>query len=119
MSPNEHGQRQAALTEDQAIEALGALGQRTRLAAFRILAKAGAEGLPAGELARRLAAPANTMSSHLAILVRAGLIESERDSRHVMYRIVPAGMRALLAYLVADCCDGRSDLCQPALGDFA
>ena len=104
----------APFSEDDAIEALAALGQHTRLAAFRLLAKAGGEGLAAGEIARQLKAPANTMSSHLAVLMRAGLVEAVRSGRHVFYRVHPNGVRALLGYLVADCCDGRPDLCAPA-----
>ena len=98
-----------------AVESMGALGQETRLRAFRLLVEAGEEGVPAGEIARRLDVPHNTMSSHLAQLARAGLIRSRRESRSVIYVADFAGIRALLAFLVEDCCRGRSEACGPLL----
>lgn len=98
-----------------ATKALGALAQETRLAAFRLLVRCGAEGLPAGEIARALATPHNTMSTHLAILAGAGLVTSQREGRSVIYRADFDGMRRLLAYLMEDCCQGRPELCAPAL----
>jgi len=64
-----------------------ALGQETRLAAFRRMKDAGSAGIPAGELARSLGVPHNTLSAHLAILVNAGLAVSERQSRSIIYRV--------------------------------
>ena len=94
---------------------MGALGQETRLRAFRLLVEAGEEGVPAGEIARRLDVPHNTMSSHLALLTRAGLIRSRRESRSIIYTADFAGIRALLAFLVQDCCRGRPEACGPLL----
>ena len=95
--------------------ALGALAQETRLEAFRLLVKAGPAGLPAGEVARALEAPHNTMSSHLGILTAAGLAASRRDGRSVIYSVELEGTRALRAFLMEDCCGGRPELCTPVL----
>lgn len=94
-----------------AIEALGALAQETRLLVFRHLVVAGAEGLAAGEIARRLGVPPNTLSSHLAALARAGLVSSRRDGRSIVYAAAMPGIDALIDFLLRDCCGGRAELC--------
>lgn len=94
-----------------AIAALGALAQEHRLAAFRLLAQTGEDGMAAGELARQIGIPHNTMSSHLATLSHAGLIKATRDGRSMIYHIVPEVMRSLLGFLTDDCCHGRPELC--------
>jgi len=100
----------------QAIEALGALAQETRLAVFRLLVGAGREGLAAGAIAERLRAPNSTLSFHLAYLSRAGLVVSRRESRSIIYSINFDGMRTLLDFLTHDCCAGRPEMCGlPAL----
>ena len=83
--------------------------------AFRLLVEAGEEGVPAGEIARRLDVPHNTLSTHLAQLTRAGLVRSRRESRSIIYMADLAGIRALLAFLVQDCCHGRPEACAPLL----
>lgn len=98
-----------------AIEGFAALAQETRLAAFRLLVEAGPAGLPAGEVARALSVPHNTLSSHLAQLSRAGLVTSRRDGRLVIFAADFAGMRGLIAFLVEDCCRGRPEACAPLL----
>lgn len=103
------------MDKSTAVRALGALAQETRLAAFRQLVRAGGEGLAAGELARSLAIPHNTLSSHLSILVNGGLIRSRRRGRSIIYRVDVEGTRALLSYLVEDCCQGRPEDCAPLL----
>jgi DNA-binding transcriptional ArsR family regulator len=67
--------------------------------------------LPAGEVARRLDVPQNTMSAHLAILSRAGIVKAERQSRSIIYRANLDALRALTLFLVKDCCEGRAELC--------
>lgn len=99
----------------QASRALAALSQETRLETFRLLVRAGIEGLPAGEIARAQAIPHNTMSSHLAILAAAGLISSQRQGRSIIYRTDFEGTRELLAFLVEDCCQGQPEVCGPVL----
>ena len=96
---------------DVAVERFGSLGQPTRLQALRLLLSAHPKSLPAGEIARRCEVPHNTMSGHLAILHRAGLIEFERDGRSMNYRADVAGFRALVDFLARDCCDGKPELC--------
>jgi len=101
------------MDNDSAIAALGALGQRTRLETYRLLVRHEPDGLPAGDIARLTDVPPNTMSTHLAILSRAGLVRSQRHSRSIIYRANLDGLRAVMLFLVKDCCDGRADLCQP------
>jgi DNA-binding transcriptional ArsR family regulator len=101
-----------------AIPAFAALAQETRLAVFRRLVTAEPTGLPAGDLARFLAIPANTMSAHLAILTRAGLITARRDSRSIIYRADVNRLRALTLFLIADCCGGNAEICAPLLSDL-
>lgn len=97
------------------LAALAALGQETRLDIFRLLVKAGAEGVPAGEVAARLGAVQNTTSAHLKILRHAGLVRAERDGRVVRYVADMTGFRDLLAYLMEDCCNGSPELCRPII----
>ena len=97
------------------IKALGALAQESRLQAFRLLVRSGPDGLAAGEIARALSVPHNTLSSHLAILVNSGLVDSQRQGRSIIYRIDFDGTRELLSFLMEDCCQGRPELCAPVL----
>lgn len=94
-----------------AIDALGALAQPTRLEAFRRLVRAGPEGLPAGAVARALETPANTLSTHLAILERAGLVTARREGRLVYYAAAFDRVRALIGFLLEDCCAGNAQMC--------
>lgn len=102
------------MESNDAIDRLSALAQPTRLEAFRLLVRAEPDGLAAGELARRLGAPANTLSAHLGVLSRAGLISARRHSRSIIYRAEPGQVGALADYLLRDCCQGRAELCAPA-----
>jgi ArsR family transcriptional regulator, arsenate/arsenite/antimonite-responsive transcriptional repressor len=101
-----------------AIDALAALAQATRLDAFRLLMRHEPHGLPAGEVARLLDVPPNTMSTHLAVLQRAGLISAERHSRSIVYRAELDPVREVTAFLVNDCCGGRPELCEPLVDAF-
>jgi DNA-binding transcriptional ArsR family regulator len=94
-----------------AVEALSALGHASRLAVFRLLVKAGAEGVAAGDIAREIGALPNTLSAHLTILGNAGLIQSRRAGRSVIYSADYERMGDLLGFLVADCCGGRPEIC--------
>lgn len=98
----------------QAIDALGALAQDTRLRVFRLLVTAGPEGLPAGAIAESLGTATSTLSFHLAYLSRAGLVVSRRESRSIIYSANFDGMRGLLDFLSQDCCRGRPEMCRPA-----
>ena len=89
-----------------AISALGALAHETRLDVFRLLVRAGSEGLPAGAVGEELGIPAATLSFHLKELKGAGLICCEREGRSRIYSPDFAAMNALLAYLTENCCGG-------------
>lgn len=106
------------MDRDDAVFSLSALAQPTRLDVFKLLVKHEPAGLPAGEVARRLSVPHNTMSSHLAILTRAGLIGAERQSRTIIYRASLERFRALVTYLLKDCCGGRPEICGPLIADL-
>jgi DNA-binding transcriptional ArsR family regulator len=95
-----------------AVVAFVALGHETRLSAYRRLVAAGPEGVASGELAAALGVPATAMSFHLAALERAGLASARRYGRNVIYTADFAHMRGLVAYLTADCCGGRPEICE-------
>lgn len=103
----------------EAIATLAALAQTTRLDTFRLLVKREPEGVPAGELARLMAVPQNTMSAHLSILSRAGLVSGKRQSRSIIYRANLACLREVTLFLLKDCCGGRSDICAPLIADLS
>ncbi|GBQ09084.1 transcriptional regulator [Komagataeibacter rhaeticus] len=98
---------------ESALAALSALSQSTRLAIFRLLVRHEPDGLPAGDVARHLDVPQNTISAHLATLTRAGLLASQRRGRLIVYRASLARLRDLMLFLVRDCCAGNPELCAP------
>jgi DNA-binding transcriptional ArsR family regulator len=101
----------------RALAALAALGQPTRLAVFRLLVRHAPDGLAAGAVAAAVGGPHNTLSTHLAVLARAGLVRATRNGRSIVYRADLDGMRALVSFLLADCCGGRPEVCGP-IGDL-
>jgi len=101
-----------------AIKGLAALAQEGRLAVFRFLVRAGPEGLAAGQIARGLETPPNTLSAQLTVLANAGLVTSRREGRSIIYAAEYGHMSALLLYLAEDCCEGRPEVCAP-LADAA
>jgi ArsR family transcriptional regulator len=101
------------MESEQAILALAALAQSTRMGVFKLLVKYEPEGLAAGDIARLLEVPQNTMSAHLAVLARAELVMGERRSRSIIYRANLAVFQQLTSFMVEDCCGGRADLCAP------
>jgi DNA-binding transcriptional ArsR family regulator len=98
---------------NQAVQRLSALAQESRLEVFRLLVKAGPTGVPAGDIARTLGVPPNTLSAQLTILANAGLVTSRRDGRSIIYAAHYECMSELLLYLVDDCCQGRAEVCAP------
>jgi len=96
-----------------ALQRLSALAQEGRLDAFRRLMVAGPQGLAAGDLARALAVPANTLSAQLAILAAAGLVGSHREGRSIIYCADYEAVGGLLRFLMEDCCQGRAEVCGP------
>ncbi|MBM3732049.1 MAG: helix-turn-helix transcriptional regulator [Acidimicrobiia bacterium] len=95
----------------QAVKAMAALAHKTRLAVFRSVVSAGPEGLPAGTIALRLRVTPSTLSHHLAVLERAGLLASRRVQRQILYACAYPAMKDLLQFLSNDCCQGHPDLC--------
>ncbi|WEZ83401.1 metalloregulator ArsR/SmtB family transcription factor [Rhizobium sp. 32-5/1] len=106
------------MEQETAILALAALAQSTRLETFRLLVRHSPDGLPAGEIARALSIPHNTMSTHLNILSRAGLVASQRHSRVIVYRADVPRLRELMLFLIKDCCGGNADLCAPLIAEL-
>lgn len=106
------------MEQESAILALAALAQPTRLETFRLLVKREPDGLPAGDIARALVVPQNTMSAHLNILSRAGLVSSRRQSRIIMYRAEMEKLRELTLFLLKDCCGGNAELCAPLIAEL-
>ena len=107
------------MDKTQATIAFSALSQPTRLDVFRLLVKAGRDGIAAGDIAILLDVRQNTLSSNLSILHQAGLVRSQREGRSIRYFADMNGMRAVLEYLMQDCCGGAPGLCQPPLNDIA
>jgi ArsR family transcriptional regulator len=99
------------ISSPHALSALAALGQPTRLEIFRLLMRREPAGLAAGAIAAAIGCAHNTLSTHLSILARSGLIRGTRDGRSILYRADVEGMRALIAFLITDCCDGHPELC--------
>lgn len=95
----------------QAVVALTALAQESRLRVFRLLVPAGEAGLPAGEIAERLDIPPATLTFHLKELSHAGLIDSRREGRSIIYSLRCQGMNELLTFLARDCCRNQPELC--------
>lgn len=104
---------------ESALLSFAALSQSTRLETFRLLVRHEPEGLAAGEIADRLAVPANTLSAHLGVLSRAGLVTAKRHSRSIIYRADLSQLSDLVLFLVKDCCQGRPELCQPLVAKLA
>lgn len=102
------------MEEWQVVNALAALAHESRLRVFRLLARLGQAGLPAGKIAEELAIPAATLSFHLKELAHAGLITDRREGRSIHYALHIDATRRLFDFLLADCCQGRPDLCGPS-----
>jgi ArsR family transcriptional regulator len=103
------------MEKKDALSALAALGQETRLDIFRLLVRAGVDGIAAGEIAQQLGTVQNTTSAHLKQLENAGLVHARREGRSIRYLVEMTGFRDLLAYLMEDCCNGSPDLCRPLI----
>jgi len=98
-----------------ALGSLSALAHEGRLSVFRLLVKAGPDGMAAGDIARKLDTAANTMSAQLLVLSNAGLIHARREGRCIIYAADFGRMGALLEFLTKDCCDGRPEICAPLM----
>lgn len=103
---------------ESAVTALSGLAQETRLQTFRLLVQHEPDGMAAGDISREIGVPQNTMSTHLAILAREGLVVSERRSRSIIYRANLDRLRDLTLFLLKDCCGARADLCAPLIAEL-
>ncbi len=101
-----------------ALSGLGALAHEARLDLFRRLVQAGPEGIPAGDLARAAGVNFTTASAQLSVLAKAGLIAGRRAGRSIIYTADYGAIRALVAFLMEDCCRGRPEILEP-LADIA
>jgi ArsR family transcriptional regulator, arsenate/arsenite/antimonite-responsive transcriptional repressor len=101
------------MEKTDAVAALAALAQDSRLDVFRLLVRAGPEGMPAGEIAASLKLPPNTLTFHFDRLRGAGLVTVRRDGRSMIYAARFDTMNALLAFLTENCCQGAPEVCAP------
>jgi ArsR family transcriptional regulator, arsenate/arsenite/antimonite-responsive transcriptional repressor len=101
------------MEKNDALAALAALAQESRLDVFRLLVQAGTAGLAAGQIGERLGLPAPTLSFHLSHLKQSGLVKCRRESRSLIYTAEYPAMNALLAYLTENCCQGDPAACRP------
>jgi ArsR family transcriptional regulator len=99
----------------RAVTGLSALAHDGRMAIFRLLVKAGPDGMAAGDIARKLKTQPNTMSAQLLLLSNAGLISARRDGRSIFYAVDFEAMSSLLVFLTEDCCRGRPEICAPLI----
>lgn len=96
------------MKQGNAIAALAALAHDHRLSVFRLLVQQGSEGLPAGEIARKLGLPNSSLSFHLAQLQQAGVVSQRRDGRSLIYSADYGAMDALVGFLTENCCGGET-----------
>jgi ArsR family transcriptional regulator, arsenate/arsenite/antimonite-responsive transcriptional repressor len=103
------------MEQDTAIEAFAALAQPSRMTIFRLLVRAGPAGMQVGEVSRQLGIVVSTLSGHLSILKRAGLLTAKRHQREIHYAASIAVINDLVGFLLADCCEGQSENCSEIL----
>ncbi|QIG80968.1 ArsR/SmtB family transcription factor [Stakelama tenebrarum] len=106
------------MDSEEALSALSALAHPTRLEAFRLLVRNAPDGLATGELVDASGLTQSTFSTHLAVLVAAGLVVSRRQGRQMIQRAEMARLRALMVFLAMDCCEGRPELCRPLIAEL-
>ena len=97
------------IREQRAADALAAIGNRTRLRIFKVLVRAGDEGVNVGSIQKALGVPPTTLAHHLAALTSAGLVIQERRGREVICTTNYKELRAVLAYVMSECCLGNAD----------
>ena len=107
------------MDERQALAAFAALAQEHRLRLVRVLVTAGPDGLASGVLAEAVGVSAATVSHHLKELSHAGLVASRRAGRSIIYSAAYPALSGLIAFLMKDCCQGRPEVCTPAMAALA
>ena len=103
------------MEKTQAVATLSSLAHDQRIEVFRLLVRAGPGGMIAGDIAASLDTRPNTLSNNLTILAHAGLVRSQREGRTIRYFAEMDQMRALLGFLMEDCCGGQPELCESVL----
>lgn len=103
------------MKSDIAVNSLSALAHEGRITVFKMLVKAGPDGIAAGEIARKLDVPPNSLSANLNILSHASLVASRREGRSIIYSARYDQMSKLLGYLLEDCCNGAPEICAPVM----
>ena len=104
------------MNEPQALAAFAAMSQETRLRVVRLLVQAGPDGMAAGAIGEALGgATTSRLSFHLTHLEHAGLIQSRREGRYIIYSAVYPALAGLVGFLLKDCCQGHSEICAPAV----
>ena len=103
------------MKDERAIDAFAALAQTSRMAIFRLLVRSGPEGLKVGEISQRPGIVSSTLSGHLSVLKRAGLLTATRHQREIIYAANLVIVNDLIGYLLEDCCDGRLENCSEIL----
>ena len=106
------------MSTDDALVILAALAHPPRLAAFRLLVRHEPDGLSTGQLVEASGLTQSTFSTHLAILVKAGLVIPEKRGRQQIQRVNIDALRGLMVFLAKDCCEGRAELCEPLLSEL-
>ena len=107
------------MKDEEALAALAALAHPTRLQTFRALVTHEPEGLTTGQLVESAAISQSTLSTHLAVLAKSGLVITERRGRNFVQRANIATLRGLMVFLAKDCCQGRAELCEPLVAELA
>lgn len=103
------------MNQDVAIDAFAALAHPTRLSVFKLLVEKVPEGVPALTIAERMDAKPSTLSGHLSVLKRAGLLTSTRHQREIRYAANLDAVNSLVGFLLSDCCGGKAQNCQDIL----
>lgn len=103
------------MDQEAAIDAFTALAQSSRMTIFRLLVTEGPDGLQVGEISKRLGIVPSTLSGHLAVLKRAGLLTASRQQREIYYSANLGTMNKLISFLLSDCCKGRVENCSEIL----
>ncbi|MEL6062138.1 MULTISPECIES: ArsR/SmtB family transcription factor [unclassified Methylobacterium] len=103
------------MDERQALAAFAALAQEHRLRLVRRLVVAGPAGLAAGRVAEAVGVSASSASFHLKELEQAGLVQARREGRSILYSAAYPALSGLVAFLMKDCCQGRPEVCEPAV----
>jgi ArsR family transcriptional regulator len=108
------------MNEKQALDAFAALSQETRLRIVRRLVTAGPDGMPAGAIGEAMdGASSSRMSFHLSHLEQAGLVESHREGRSIVYSAAYPALSGLIEFLMRDCCQGHPEVCNPAVASLS